>query len=204
MYFLSLLVWNIVCLELHEQGGGVSIGWHWVPVVCLSWCVCLGDTINLYWEGLWETFSWDSPCTPCVDVVSDRGGVSLWDMRVTTDISAEAFVWSVFTDWLSFSSDSLAFIMRTQCPEPGKLSPLTEGIRSSESRIAPFRQMDMWEIKVWFHNSLLLPCFALSFPCPQCHQTAHPPSKYTGLMQQDGEQLASPKDAMLSRFHHRA
>lgn len=31
-------------------------------------------------------------------------------------------------------------------------------------RIVSFRQMDMWEIKAWFQNSFLQPCFALSFP----------------------------------------
>lgn len=35
------------CLS-HVSREEVSIGWHWVPVVCLSLCVCLGDPINLY------------------------------------------------------------------------------------------------------------------------------------------------------------
>lgn len=98
--FSFLVVLNMLCLhQVTWAGSRYPYQLLSATVLCFSWCVCLGDAINLYWEGLWETVSWDS----------DRGGVSLRGMRFIRVIPAEALVWSMFVDWLSLSFAQFGF-----------------------------------------------------------------------------------------------
>lgn len=153
---------HVMPASSHMRGEQVSISVAIATVLCFLWCVCLGDAINLYWEGLWEAVSRSSPCTPCVDGVSDRGGVSLREMRFVTD-SCRGSCLMYVPGLVVIALEQFGFYYKNTVS--GTWEAFSLDIGSWELRvrhITTVRQMDMWEIQAWFYNSLL-PCFAFSF-----------------------------------------